>query len=160
NVTLGNSVLSLGDISAINAMVDAGYLDTERDKSGEPILRVQTLGGAEKVAKGDFKRIVVPSNRFWWYSGEAREWTTAPPGTNVITVYRKREGRDILWFCFQEPDVTVPTRHFLGDEHDMCGEPSLLVFGVSGAVSVGRGDTVEVRISNRHFQWRCGGSNE
>ena len=157
---LGGSTLSEGDIRALNSMLTSGYLSTETDASSVPVIRVQCLGGEVKVAKGDFVKFVVPSNRFWWYSGSSREWTTASPGTNVITAYRKRDGRDILWFCHQDPSVSVPKRRFLGNEHDKCGEPSLKVFGVGGATQVPRNSTVEVRITDRRFQWRGGDSNE
>jgi hypothetical protein len=157
---LGNSRLSPGDIKALDSMLTSGYLTKETDASSAPVIRVQSLGGEVKVAKGDFRKIVVPSNRFWWYSGSSREWTTASPGTNVLTVYRKRDNRDILWFCHQDPSVKIPKRRFLGNEHDKCGEPSLKVFGVEGAVKVAKGTTVEVHITDRHFRWRCGDSNE
>jgi hypothetical protein len=156
---LGNSVLSPGDIHGLNAMASAGYLESEFDKSDEAMIRVQSVDGEVDVSKGEFTHIKVPSNRFWWYSGDSREWTTAAPGTNLVTVYRKRNNRDINWYCFQDPSIRVPHWRFLGDEHDKCDATICKVFGAD-TISIAKGQTKVVRISDRNFQWRCGDSNE
>jgi hypothetical protein len=48
---------------------------------------------------------------------------------------------------------------FLGDVHDKCSSPTLKVFGKK-TVTVAKGQTATVLVSDRHFEWRCGDSNE
>lgn len=158
-VTLGSRELSNGDIAAINAMKNAGFLSVEKDASSVTEIQVQSVEGVVPVRKGDFKKILVPSNRFFWYSGDTREWTTASPGTNVIMVYRKRTGRGILWFCYNDPKQNSSKLTYLGTEHDKCSSPTLKVFGKE-TVSVAKGKTVRVDIGDNDFKWRCGDSNE
>jgi hypothetical protein len=159
SVKLGGSQLSEGDIRAINAMKNAGFLTMEDDNSSARTIMVQSVDGTVSVKKGEFKKIVVPSNRFFWYSGDSREWTTASPSTNVVHVYRKREGREILWFCFNDPKEIRANLRFLGDEHDKCGSPTLKVFGQK-TITVAKGGTARVDVGDREFEWRCGDSNE
>lgn len=158
-VKLGGSELSPGDIRAINAMKNAGFLTMEDDASSAGVIHVQSVDGTVPVKKGEFKKVVVPTNRFFWYSGDSREWTTASPSTNVVFVYRKREGREILWFCLNDPKEVRANLRFLGDEHDMCSSPTLKVFGKK-TVTVAKGETATVLVSDRNFAWRCGDSNE
>jgi len=158
-VKLGGSELSAGDIRAINAMKNAGFLTMEDDNSNASVIQVQSVDGTVPVKKGEFRKIVVPSNRFFWYSGDSREWTTASPSTNVVHVYRKRQGREILWFCFNDPQEIGANLQFLGDEHDKCSSPTLKVFGQK-TVTVAKGQTARVAVSDRNFSWRCGDSNE
>ena len=101
---------------------------------------MQSVDGTVSVKKGEFKKIVVPSNRFFCYSGDPREWTTTSPSTNVIFVYRNREGREILWFCLNDPKAIRANLRFLGDEHDKCGSPSLKVMGRK-MITVAKGET-------------------
>ncbi len=158
-VKLGGSELSAGDIRAINAMKNAGFLTMEDDNSNASVIQVQSVDGTVPVKKGEFRKIVVPSNRFFWYSGDSREWTTASPSTNVVHVYRKRQGREILWFCLNDPQEIRANLQFLGDEHDKCSSPTLKVFGQK-TVTVAKGQTATVAVSDRNFSWRCGDSNE
>jgi len=160
-VKLGGSKLSTGDIRALNAMKNAGFLSMEDDNSSAGTIWVQSVDGTVAVRKGEFKKIVVPSNRFFWYSGDSREWTTASPSTNVVYVYRNREarGREILWFCCNDPKEVRANLRFLGDVHDKCSSPTLKVFGKK-TVTVAKGQTATVLVSDRHFEWRCGDSNE
>jgi hypothetical protein len=78
------------------------FLGNEHDKCGRSLTLVQDAAGVVEVRKGETKEVKVPSNRFWWYCLEDREWTTAPEGTNLVIVTRAPEGRDITWACYKE----------------------------------------------------------
>jgi hypothetical protein len=67
--------------------------------------------------------------------------------------------REILWFCLNDPKEVRANLRFLGDEHDKCSSPTLKVFGKK-TVTVAKGETATVLLSDRHFEWRCGDSNE
>lgn len=152
--------LSAGDIHALQEMKKGEYLGSTYDKSSYRTIYVQSYDGVVGISKGEIKRIIVPNNRFWWYSGSSREWTTAPTGTDTVIVFREKNTRNINWACYNDRTLNLPRRVFLGNEHDMCGNTNLTVERKDGMVRIKKGETKIVGIRNRVFRWKCGSSWE
>ncbi|MCI0379722.1 MAG: hypothetical protein L0215_19120 [Gemmataceae bacterium] len=84
------------------------FLGRTIDRSSAHMIYVGSTDGWVPVRQGETKTIRVPSNRFLWYSDGSREWTTAPPGTNLVVVTRD-SSRAILWDCYRDngPRITL-----------------------------------------------------
>ena len=135
------------------------YLGSTHEASNEAYLIVQTSTGSMTIGKGETKTIRLPRNMFWWYSGEAREWTTAPEGCNYVVMTRSASGGAFSMACYRDKDDGTSLA-YKGNTNDMCGEGYLGIVGLGQTVQIGKGQTKGLRVYSNRVEWICGSSRE
>src|SRR5262249_23035916 len=79
-------------------------LGTEKENSGNDILRVERVGGVGTVGKGEQKELHVRSREVKWHSGKTNtnDRTVGPLNTSLVVVRREKDGRRFFVDCYRE----------------------------------------------------------
>ncbi len=77
------------------------YLGTEIDQCGDNNLRIPGINGDITIARGGTGAVELGSNRFQWYCGGSREWTTAPYYSKFVVAKRGLTDRQIIWDSYE-----------------------------------------------------------